>query len=108
MLLPAGQYFQCLFFTLSVGLLTLVGSTAQAEPHSSVECGTGVCKVDESDMSRFQMAADAYQQSFIDKDFSCLEQASSQGYYFGDGLKRLRACENWVVDLRGEYRLRFS
>ena len=53
------------------------------------------------------IASAAYKQSYIDNDFSYLDDPKYQGHFLGERLKRLRPCRNVTIDLGGRFRSRF-
>ena len=48
-----------------------------------------------------------YKILFYNNDFSYLDEPSDEACALGDGLKRLRPHDCWLVDVGGEYRLRY-
>ncbi|WP_372724489.1 alginate export family protein, partial [Novipirellula sp.] len=54
-----------------------------------------------------EVARAAYKQSFIDNDFSYLDDPSYQGHFLGERLKRLRPISDVTIDLGGRFRSRY-
>jgi hypothetical protein len=52
-------------------------------------------------------AQSAYAQTYLDNDFTYLDDPEIEGSYLGDSLKRLRVGNNLTIDLGGQYRTRF-
>lgn len=54
-----------------------------------------------------EVARAAYKQSFIDNDFSYLDDPAYQGHFLGEQLKRLRPTSDVTIDLGGRFRSRY-
>ncbi len=54
-----------------------------------------------------KLARDAYAQSYLENDFSYLDDDDYNGSYLGESLKRLRPLDCLTIDVGGQYRTRF-
>lgn len=63
----------------------------------------------EADDDKFDFAtvSGAYKQSLIDNDFSYLDDPNYDDWHFGESLKRLSGPQDFVLDVGGDYRVRF-